>query len=133
MLVELVFLLRWQLYQVFQFITMETDFLFFSVMLMFNWYLVNYKFRFTNILEIDFRNQSGNSYKMAGVILQSSSFLKQVGNFYVTAWSEISITLFWRRSISYRNQSIDLLCNSMDWFLYDRDLRQERVKTLSRI
>ena len=133
MLVELVFLLRWQLYQVFQFITMETDFLFFSVMLMFNWYLVNYKFRFTNILEIDFRNQSGNSYKMAGVILQSSSFLKQVGNFYVTAWSETSITLFWRRSISYRNQSIDLLCNSMDWFLYDRDLRQERVKTLSRI
>ena len=133
MLVELVFLLRWRLYQVFQFITMETDFLFFSVMLMFNWYLVNYKFRFTNILEIDFRNQSGNSYKMAGVILQSSSFLKQVGNFYVTAWSETSITLFWRRSISYRNQSIDLLCNSMDWFLYDRDLRQKRVKTLSRI
>ena len=28
---------------------------------------------------------------------------------------------------SYRNQSIDLLCESMDWFLYDRDLRVERV------
>ena len=26
--------------------------------------------------------------------------------------------------LSYRNQSIDLL----DWFLYDRDLRHERIK-----
>ena len=31
------------------------------------------------------------------------------------------LTLSWRRSISYRNQSIDLLCKSIDWFLYDRD------------
>ena len=31
------------------------------------------------------------------------------------------------RSLSYRNQSIDLICKSMDWFLYDRDLRHERV------
>ena len=27
----------------------------------------------------------------------------------------------------YRNQSTDLLSKSMDWFLYDRDLRRERV------
>ena len=27
--------------------------------------------------------------------------------------------LSWRRPLSYRNQSIDLLCKSMDWFLYD--------------
>ena len=33
----------------------------------------------------------------------------------------------WWRSLSYRNQSIDLLCKSMDWFLYDRNLRLERV------
>ena len=26
-----------------------------------------------------------------------------------------------------RNHSIDLLCKPMDWFLYDRDLRHERV------
>ena len=31
-------------------------------------------------------------------------------------------------SISYRNQSIDLLCKSLDWFQYDRYLRHERVK-----
>ena len=40
-----------------------------------------------------------------------------------------SLTLSWRRSLSYRNQSIDLFCKSMDWFLYDRDLRYERVKS----
>ena len=30
--------------------------------------------------------------------------------------------------LSYKNQSIDLLSKSMDWFLFDRELRYERVK-----
>ena len=38
-----------------------------------------------------------------------------------------SLTLSWRRPLPYRNQSIDLLCKSMDWFLYDNGLRYERV------
>ena len=33
-----------------------------------------------------------------------------------------------RRPLSCRNQSIDLLCKSMDCFLYDNGLRHERVK-----
>ena len=37
------------------------------------------------------------------------------GNFTV-------LTLSWRRSLSYRNQSIDLQNKSMDWFLYDTDI-----------
>ena len=37
-------------------------------------------------------------------------------------------TLSWRRPLSYRNQSIDLLRKSMGWFLYDIDLRHESVK-----
>ena len=41
----------------------------------------------------------------------------------------MSLTLSWRRPSSYRNQSIDVQSKSMDWFLYDRDFRQERVKT----
>ena len=28
------------------------------------------------------------------------------------------------------NQHIDLFCRSLDWFLYDNDLRYERVKEL---
>ena len=38
------------------------------------------------------------------------------------------LTLSWRRSLSYRNQSIDLLCKTIDWFLNDRDFCHERVK-----
>ena len=41
---------------------------------------------------------------------------------------KIALTLSWRRSLSYRNESIDFLSKSMNWFLYDRDLRHERVK-----
>ena len=39
----------------------------------------------------------------------------------------IYLTLSWRRSLSYRNHSIDLLFKSVDWFLYERDLRHEKV------
>ena len=31
-------------------------------------------------------------------------------------------------ALSYRNESIDLLCKSTDRFLFDRDPRHERVK-----
>ena len=41
----------------------------------------------------------------------------------------ISLTLSRRRSISYRNQPIDLQSKSMDWFLYDFGLRQKRVNS----
>ena len=39
-----------------------------------------------------------------------------------------SLTLSWRRPLSYWNQSIDLQSKSMDWFLYDNGLRHESVK-----
>ena len=42
--------------------------------------------------------------------------------------SRSSLTLLWRRPLSYKNQSTDLLRKSMDWFLYDNGLRHERVK-----
>ena len=35
------------------------------------------------------------------------------------------LTLSWRRPLSYRNQSTDLLRKSVDWFLYDNGLRHE--------
>ena len=31
---------------------------------------------------------------------------------------DIFLILSWWRSLSYRNQSINLLCKSIDWFLY---------------
>ena len=45
-------------------------------------------------------------------------YYRSLFNFFMT---EVSI-------ISYRNQSIDFQSKSMDRFLYDRDLRHERVK-----
>ena len=39
----------------------------------------------------------------------------------------IQLTLSWQRSLSYRNQSTDLLCKPMDWFRNDMDLRHKRV------
>ena len=41
----------------------------------------------------------------------------------------ISLTLWWRRSLSYINQSIYFQSKSMGWFLYDRDLRHGRIKS----
>ena len=38
------------------------------------------------------------------------------------------LTLPWGNSLLYRNHYIDLLCKSMKWFLYYKDLRNERVK-----
>ena len=38
-------------------------------------------------------------------------------------------SLSWRRSISYKKQSIDFQSKSMDWFLYDRGPRRERINT----
>ena len=40
-----------------------------------------------------------------------------------------TLTLSWRRSLSYWNQSTDWL-KSMEWFLYDRNLLHVRVKVL---
>ena len=40
------------------------------------------------------------------------------------------LTLLWRRSLSYRNLSVDLQSKSIDWFLYDRKFRHERVNAL---
>ena len=38
------------------------------------------------------------------------------------------LALSWRWSLSYRNESTDLLCKPVDWFLYDMDLHHERVE-----
>ena len=44
-----------------------------------------------------------------------------------------NINSFMTEVLSYRNLSIDLLCKSMDWFPYDRDLHRERVNVYFQI
>ena len=46
-------------------------------------------------------------------------------NIYFSIWT-LPLTLSWWRLLSYRNQSIYLLCKSMAWFLYHRDFCPER-------
>ena len=45
----------------------------------------------------------------------------------IVNWKLIKLALSWRSSLSYRNKSIYLQSKSTDWFLYDSDLRHERV------
>ena len=54
--------------------------------------------------------------------------LNQVCSFHRLLNTLITLTLSWRRLLSYRNQSTDLQSKSMDWFLYDNVLRHKRVK-----
>ena len=42
-------------------------------------------------------------------------------------WMKSVLNLSWRRFLLYRNQSIDLQKKLMDWLLYDKNLRRERV------
>ena len=45
----------------------------------------------------------------------------------------MTFNFLWRRPLSYRNQSIDLERKAIDWFVYDNDLRHERIKTIFQI
>ena len=38
------------------------------------------------------------------------------------------LTLSWGGFLSYRNHPIDLIYQSMDWFLFDRDFRHDGVE-----
>ena len=42
-------------------------------------------------------------------------------------WMKSILNLKWRRSLLYKNLSIDLQDKPMDWFLYGKNLRHERV------
>ena len=44
-------------------------------------------------------------------------------------WNPFCRPCSWWRSLSYGNQSTDLQSKPMEWFLYYRDLRLERVKS----
>ena len=45
----------------------------------------------------------------------------------LTSMTSFSLTLSWRRFLSYRNHSIDLQCKSMNWFLHDKHICQEEL------
>ena len=66
-------------------------------------------------------------------LYQVEHIMTRIDVLFVAFESILLLTLSRRRTIAYRNQSINLLCKSMDWFLYDIGLRRERVKWISLI
>ena len=65
------------------------------------------------------------------VFLIGTSFQKQWG--WNLTINKSKLTLSWRKMLSYRNQSIDLLCKSIDWFLDNNGVRHERIKDILRL
>ena len=63
---------------------------------------------------------------LTGVLKRNESILKMLSTFHESY--NLHIMSFMTEFLSYRNQSIGLLCKSMDWFAYDKDLRHEIVK-----
>ena len=71
------------------------------------------------------RDIESETFKTSFEKLQSCS-----QKFVTFGLDAMSLNLLWQRFLSYSNQSIDLQRKPIDWFLYERDLRQERVKEL---
>ena len=71
-----------------------------------------------------------NPFKVSvAFTLKPASWLVLKINWLVSLWWKVlALTLSWRRSLSYRNQSIDLQSKSMNWFLCYRDRRYRRGK-----
>ena len=69
-----------------------------------------------------------NTYFEVNMLKAASDFLKQLQRWAAASELSVLLTLSRRRSLSYRNHSIDLRSKSMDWFLCDYGLRLERVK-----
>ena len=76
------------------------------------------------ILKIHLQTHFTRALKKVFQIWQLKNLLKS----WVHDVAPLPLNLsWWRRSLSYRNQSINLLCKLMDWFLYDSDFHHERV------
>ena len=74
-------------------------------------------------------SENGAFYSVSLCIQSECEKLRTRGNSLFGHFSVVfTLTLSWCRSLSYRNQSINLQKKSMSWFLYDGQLRHERVK-----
>ena len=62
-----------------------------------------------------------------------SAFQRTFINYTLHLIAMTSLTHASQSPLSFRNQHIDLLCKSMDWFLFDRNLRSERAKSVRNI
>ena len=82
----------------------------------------------SSLIEVENSKKNDKNYFLCcfySYCLQNPELRSQLKHFFYVKLHHL--TLSRRRSLSYRSQSIDVLCKSMNWFLYDMDLRHERV------
>ena len=96
------------------------------------WYILVNNHQFgaqIHILELFWKKKSWRLKKQFSHKKKASgNFLKIKVKSVNNIINNIVLTLSWSRTLSYRNQSIDLQSKSMDWFLYDIGLRHKSVK-----
>ena len=95
------------------------------------WQLINETQITTVVLQEQFLNMYWWRSELAftnPATLEGTSFKDYCNTLPILVVPLACLTLSWRRPLLCRNQSIDLLCKSMDWFLYDNGPRHERVK-----
>ena len=74
-------------------------------------------------------------YAKNNLSIYLSVYLHLSISIYIYIYIYIQYSSYWLNSfmtevLIIRNHSIDLLCKSVDWFLYDRNLGRERVKSI---
>ena len=67
----------------------------------------------------------GKSSRLLQRVTRLVFYIKFI-SIFPAAFELIPFNSFMKRSLSYRNQPIDLNNKSIDCFLYDRDLRHEK-------
>ena len=85
----------------------------------------------SNYRKVNLRIWISQLHDFLGISLIDYHWWTMVNLLSSLTWPCFSLTLLWRRSLSYRNNSIDLQCKSiMEWFLYDKHIRQEELTFL---
>ena len=81
-----------------------------------------------------FKNSLNDNCLSFYLILKHFSWVQFIflltGNCWAVTWKR-NLTLSWQRSLPYRNQYIDLLHKSMDWFLIEISVMKELVPICS--
>ena len=65
------------------------------------------------------------TYQILRVVLKTLEWLNTV--IFKNILLDYVLNFSWRKSLSYRNQSIDLFWKSMDWYPYDRNFFNEEI------
>ena len=91
--------------------------------------LLNFRLKFNRFFFIFAEISRWNFARMLICLIVCDALSEnKLGTYGIFTYEIKFLTLSWRRALPYRNRSIGLHSKSMNWFLYERDHRHERVK-----